>query len=289
MADEFTQTSPDTSPDSDPVQGIKDAALGQMAKSEDISAYAAERADRDAEASGEDVDTEERAARIREALSKARQDTAEVRQQNGLDAQPPDLDQQLQSAEQEWDEAQQQEATFEQDRELARAEGKFQAFAEDLKQRNPQVWQEITDNLAVLDMMIAPEQGDALRRALLKGDPREGVAIVHRLPQTSVNPDGSIAMTAADKLTHIASLSPQEISEVIDQARLWFQIEDRVSQTYRNAYAAQGRRVSQAPAPFKAPKGGASPPRSLEALAAKGESASDYIKMRQQQMKRARE
>ena len=46
MADELN---PAGAPEANPVQEIKDGALAQMAKSEDISAYAAERQDRDAE------------------------------------------------------------------------------------------------------------------------------------------------------------------------------------------------------------------------------------------------
>ena len=120
-----------------------------MAKDETSPAYKAEREARDKEAKGEEVNGEDRAARIREALAKARQETAEARQQSGLDQ--PDLDQQYATAEQEWAEAQQQEATFEQERELAKAEGRFTAVAEELKAVNPAVHSEIESALGYLD------------------------------------------------------------------------------------------------------------------------------------------
>ena len=133
--------------------------------------------------------------------------------------------------------------------------------------------------------MATPEQGDALKRALTAGDPREGMAIVHRLSQTAYNPDGSVAMTPYDKIAHIASLPPQEITRIVSQARDWMQIEHQVAQKYAAAYRAQGKRHTSAPPPFRAPKGGASPPKNLNALASKSENPSDYIKLRRQQIK----
>jgi hypothetical protein len=118
----------------DPVQQAKDNALGQMARSEDASAYIAERQDRDREDRGEEIDEGDRASRIRKALEQARADTTQAR--NGLDQQP-DLDTQFQDAQAQWDEAQAQEVQFEQEREAARNEGRFQAVAENLKQVNP--------------------------------------------------------------------------------------------------------------------------------------------------------
>ena len=253
MSDEALDTGTASATDAapDPVQQVKDDALASMAKDENPADYIAERAARDKEAAGEQVNGEDRAARIREALAKAREETQQARQQNGLDQ--PDLDQQYQSAEEQWAEAQQQEATFEDERELARQEGKFQAVAEQLKQTNPQTWQEITDNLGAFDQMVTPEQGDAFKRALTAGDPREGMAIVHRLSQASYNPDGSVAMTPYDKIAHIASLPPQEITRIVNQARDWMQIEHQIANRYAAAYAAQGKRHTSAPPLFNLP------------------------------------
>ena len=57
----MTQSSPGAPEAPNPVEQIKDAALGQMAKSEDASDYVAERQARDAEAKGEEVNGEDRA------------------------------------------------------------------------------------------------------------------------------------------------------------------------------------------------------------------------------------
>ena len=133
--------------------------------------------------------------------------------------------------------------------------------------------------------MVTPEQGEAFKRALIAGSPQEGMAIVHRLSQASYNPDGSVAMSPYDKIAHIASLPPQEITRIVNQARDWMQIEHQITKKYQAAYAAQGKRHTSAPPPFRAPKGGASPPKSLNALASKSENPADYIKLRRQQMK----
>jgi hypothetical protein len=96
-------------------------------------------------------------------------------------------------------------------------------------------------------------------------------------------------MSAQDKIAHIVSLPPQEITRIVNQARDWLQIEHNVSQRYAAAYAAQGRRHTKAPEPFTRPRGGANPPVNLERLAAKGEDAKDYVRARQQQMRKPRD
>ena len=211
----------------DPTQGIKDAALGQMARDENPENYIKEREARDAESRGEEADEDARSERIRQALEKAREDTEAAR--NGIGEPKPDLDSELQAAEAQWQEEIQQEQTFEQERDVARNEGRFQAIAEQLKQSNPQTWQQITDNLQVFDTMATPEQGEAFKRALIAGSPQEGLAIVHRLSQPTFGPDGSLQMSAQDKIAHIVSLPPQEITRVVNQARDWLQIEHNVS------------------------------------------------------------
>ena len=150
----------------DPVTQVQDAALSEMAKSENIENYAKERADRDAEANGEEIDDEARADRIRKALSEAREQTKQARSENGLDQ--PDLDQQYQSAEAEWNQAEQSEQAYESEREQARAEGRFTATAEILKASNPQAHADITNSLGALDVMMQPEQLDVLRREMVK-------------------------------------------------------------------------------------------------------------------------
>ena len=92
-------------------------------------------------------------------------------------------------------------------------------------------------------------------------------------------------MSAQDKLAHIASLPPQEITRIVNQARDWLQIEHNISQKYAAAWAAQGKRHTSAPPPFTRPRGGANPPQNLSALASKGSDISDYAKVRRQQMK----
>ena len=248
----------------DPVQTVKDDALNQMARDEDISAYKAEREARDKEAKGEEVDGEDRAARIREALAKARQETAEARQQNGIGEQV-DLDQQYQSAEQEWQQAQAAEVEQESALEQAKAEGRFTAVAEQLKAVNPTAHHEITNSLGALDVMMQPEQLDVLRREMTKGDPRESLAVLHRLTLPNVQDDGS-TITPEQKLSYLASLPPAALETTLSQARTYLQLEADLSKRLSRQYAGQPRKVTGAPPPFRG-QGGASPPRSLEKLA----------------------
>ena len=284
MADDNLDTGSGSTPD--PVAQVQDTALVEMAKAEDISDYAAERADRDKEAKGEEVNGEDRSARIREALAKARQDTAEARQQNGLDQ--PDLDHEYQTAEQEWQQAEQSEQTFEQERELARAEGKFMATAEELKAVNPTAHQEITGALGALDAMMMPEQLDVLRREITKGNPRESMVVLHRLTQPNVMEDGS-TISPEQKLSYLASLPPAQLASILEQSRVYVQLETDISKKLSRQYAGQPRRHTRAPEPFKRPSGGANPPKNLEALASRGSDISDYVKVRHQQMRKPRD
>ena len=251
-----------------------------MAKSEDVSAYAAEREARDAEAKGEEVNGEERVSRIREALDQARADTQHARAQNGLE-QPLDLDQQFQTAEQEWNQAEVAEQEYEAERQVARNEGRFMAVAEQLKQANPQAHATMTSHLAALDEVITPEQGEAFKRALTAGDPREGLAIVHRLTTPSAE------MSPQEKLQYFAQLSPDQLAQTVHQARDYLRMERNISQQYEAQYQERARKVTRAPAPFRPVRGGASPPVNLDRLAAKDNPA-DYIKARQAQLKKDR-
>jgi hypothetical protein len=67
-----------------------DAVLDQLARSENIEAYARERADQDQETETEPVQDADRAARLREAMAEARRDSAEARERDGLDSQIED-------------------------------------------------------------------------------------------------------------------------------------------------------------------------------------------------------
>ena len=217
MADETVDAGTfDSAPD--PVAQVKDQALAEMAKDENPDAYIKERAARDAEAKGEEVNGEDRSPRIRDALAKARQDTQQARAENGLDQ--PDLDAQYQSSEAEWAEAQQQETTFEQEREQAKAEGRFTATAEMLKTANPQAHEQITNSLGALDVMMQPEQLDVLRREMVKGDPRESMTVLHRLTQPNFQEDGSV-LTPEQKLSILASMPPAQLASTLDQARTY--------------------------------------------------------------------
>jgi hypothetical protein len=98
----------------DPGADIKSAALAEMAKSESIESYAAERADQDAEAAGKQPTTppEERVNRYQAALEQARQETDQARRENGLDGEPNGFDAQVDQAIQAQVQEQELEAEF---------------------------------------------------------------------------------------------------------------------------------------------------------------------------------
>jgi hypothetical protein len=266
----------------DPVTAVNDVALGQMAKDEDASDFIAERKARDAEERGEQVNGDERSARIRQALAQAQQDTAEAREAAGLNGeQPPDLDGQYWDAEAQWQEEQAAEQEAEQQRQADKDEAKFSARAEILKETNPQTWQQITDAMAMLDAVgLTPEQEAAVKRGLTMGGGWHGLEVAYHFAMPAQNPDGSI-VGPAEKAQLIASLSPQEIVQVFRDARIHINAQQQALRQFH----AQARRYTKAPPLMRHPTGGAAPPKDIRQLATK-ENVGDYIKARQAQEKR---
>ena len=131
---------------------------------------------------------------------------------------------------------------------------------------------------------MQPEQLDVLRREMTKGDPREALAVLHRLTIPNVQDNGSV-LTPEQKLSMLASMPPAQLASTLDQARTYLQLESDISRKLSRQYAGQPRRVSNAPPPFKSPRGGAKPPQNLSALASKGSDITDYVRHRHQQMK----
>jgi hypothetical protein len=281
MADDFPNIVPSSAPDTpDPEATAKEQALFTLAKSEDISDYAAEKEDQAKEAKGEEFEpTEDRLDRIKKAMEKAREDTQQARQTG-----PSELDQQLTEAEQAWQEQQAQEQWLEQQRTTTLDEARFTARAELLKEVNPTAWQQITDTMKLVDETLAdPNQIDAFKRGLTKNRGPEALEAAWRLSQPTRNADGSV-ITPEMKIQYLASLSPQQLEQVLDHAQTYVQIERNIRQQYTN----QPRRQTAAPPIIRTPSGGANPPRDMHTLAQK-DNATDYIKMRMAQEKRARE
>ena len=117
--------------------------------------------------------------------------------------------------------------------------GEIHGIAEQLKQVNPQAWQQINDHMTAIDTMLVPEQTDALKRALTKGDPRESLAVLHRLttPSADMSPD--------QKLVYLAGLSPDQLAQTIHEARNYLQMEQSISQQYEARYQERARKSNQ--------------------------------------------
>jgi hypothetical protein len=279
MADDFPNIVPSSAPDSsdDPVATAKTEALFTLAKNEDITDYASEKEDQAKEAKGEEFEpTEERLDRIKRAMEQAREDTQQARQ-----SEPSELDQQLSEAEQAWQEQQAQEQWLEQQRAITLDEARFTARAELLKEQNPQTWAQITDTID--ETLADPHQVEAFKRGLTKNSGPEGLEAAWRLSQTTTLEDGSV-ITPQMKAQYLASLSPPQIESILDQSRTYVQIEEQI----RRQLASQPRRMTNAPPPIRSPRGSASAPKDMHALARR-DNASDYIKARMAQEKRARE
>jgi hypothetical protein len=135
------------------------------------------------------------------------------------------------------------------------------AVAEHLKQVNPPVWNQITDTMRVVDISLNEDQAEAFKRGITRGNASEGMAIAHRLSQTSYNDDGSVNMTPEDKVAYLASLPPDQLENTLNQARQFLEMEHAISRRYAEQYAQMPKRRTAAPAPFRAPRGGASPPK----------------------------
>jgi hypothetical protein len=278
MEDDFSPQA--EAPEADPVAEAKNAALGQMAKSEDISDFAAERRAQERDDAGDGTVTEDRAARVRQALEQVQRDTAKARQEAGLDEQPyQDSDGQYWDAEEQWQEQAQAES---EQRAVEEAEVHFTARAELLREQNPAVWQQISNTMAMFDQVgLTEEQLAAVKRGITMSGGKDGLDIGYRLSLPSQLPDGSVNYPE-DKIRHIASLPPEQILQTFRDARIYLQAENETARHF----AAQGRRVSKAPPPINTPRGSSSAPRDLASLASR-ERVDDYVKFRRQQEKKA--
>jgi hypothetical protein len=142
--------------------------------------------------------------------------------------------------------------------------------------------------VAVPDPLGDPEalrRAGLFRRGLTKGNASEGMAVAHRLSQPSYDEQGNLVMSAEQKMEYLASLSPAQLEATLDEAHRWMSMEYDIGRRLAAQYANAPRRHTRAPTPFKAPRGGAAPPKNIEALANKTD-ISDYVKHRQQQLKR---
>ena len=84
-------------------------------------------------------------------------------------------------------------------------------------------------------------------------------------------------------------MPPAQLASILDQARTYLQLESDHLQETLSPICGQPRKVSQRTAAIHVAKGGAIPPQNLASLASKGANPPDYIRARQQQMKRGRD
>jgi hypothetical protein len=278
MSDDLERGLPD-----DPSVRAQTAALNTLAKSsESPEAYIAERQDMQSADEGEQPDPNARAERIYQALEQTRQADTEARQDAGLDPIEQLNDEYFRQYE-TISEAQ-RELEQEQQREADKAEARFTAHADILRQANPELHQHITSTLGQLDHMgLTDAQSDAIKAGLTGGDPQEGLAIAARLATPSYDNAGNLLRTPSQKMQDLAAMSPAELANTFQQARQYLQMERDIGARF----AAQYRQQSAAPPPFRAPRGGAMPPRNLDALASK-ENVGDYVRYRKQMMSRER-
>jgi hypothetical protein len=255
-----------------------DAALSSLAKSEDVTSYVETR--REDEGLEPEAAPEDRQSRIDEALARARQDTARAREQSdGLDGELQRTEAEYQQ--QQWQEAQAQQQ-WQQQLDYARQAGHTRARAEQLRQSNPSLHEQITSNLMLLESVLDPAQQQALHASLAyHPDATWNMAV--KLTD-GIEYEGCGA-TLSDKVDVFRRASPEAIWQAARQGAQQLQAEAYVQARILQDRLTNGRRISNAPLPMSTPRGGAGPPRDLHRLAEK-ENASDYIRARMAQEKR---
>jgi hypothetical protein len=256
MSDENIDTGTETT--SDPGADIKAAALAQLGKAEDITAYVAEYKDQEAEAAGEKPATppEERMDRYRAALEEARQETDRARKEAGLNGdQPVGFDRQMDVAYEAYTAEQEREA------ELARAEkngadlATYKMRAAQALNEHPDYWQAVQSTFSV----IPPTQ--EIAQQLLEAE--EGPEIIWRMTQN------------VDALQQLNEMPPKEAEKFLHTLNGHIMAEKAMARRF--AANPQPRRMTNAPPPFRVPGGGANPPTDLHQLAKK-EDATDFVR-----------
>jgi hypothetical protein len=263
MSDENISGGTEATPS--PATDIQKAALDQMSKAEDISAYAAERADQEREAAGEQPTTppEERMDRYRAALEEARRETGEVRQQAGLNGDQPGFDQQFDAAPADYEAEQGRQA------ELAEAEKRgadlatYKMRAAQALNEHPDYWEAVQSVFSVIPPTLE------IAQQLLEAE--EGPEIIWRMTNN------------VDALQQLNAMPPREAEKFLHTLNGHIMAEKAMARRF--AANPQPRRISNAPPPLRSPSGGANPPSDAFQLAKRGEDVTDYVRWRQQQEK----
>ena len=246
--------SADTSGSTAPIEQLKDRAFHEMAKADDVSDYAAERRDREAEARGSDeAETphrkQERLERFRRALDRARQEgEPSAAEANASDYAP--------------------EQTGDRDAEIrqARADAQFELRAHQFMQEAP----DFEDMVRGAFSVFPPSQH--LKAAIL---------------QSPIGPELAYEIAKEPEAISVLNNMPQA-----EAARLIGVIEGRLvhlRDERKRAEAAQAnRRHSNAPPPMRIPSGSMSKPSSSLHDLAKKDDVSEYVAIRNRQRREAR-
>ena len=91
-----------------------------------------------------------------------------------------------------------------------------------------------------------------------------------------------------EAIKYLANLPPQQRAREVAKLEGFVHAKQMMAAEGGAPQAPQPRRVSQAPAPIRPPRGGANVPKDLHSLATK-DNAADYIKARQEQERRYRD
>jgi hypothetical protein len=261
MADEDTGAeAPEAAPD--PGAQIKATALGEMAKSESIEAYAAERADQDAEAAGKQPSTppEERVNRYQAALEQARQATDQARQETGLNGEQNGFDAQVEQA--------------------ALAQEQDRAYEEEITRREKQAADvALYTHKANQELDQHPDFWDRVKATFTAIPPTTEIA--QQLLECENGPEIVWRMTQhPDAISELNAMSPKQAERIIAKLDGAIMAERHAARQF--ASGASVRRTTSAPPPIRPPRGGgAQPPQDLHQLASRGENVGDYIKARQ--------
>lgn len=259
-----TPEAPPPAPDtSEIVAERRHAALSQLAKDENVEAYAAEREDQAATFDrGEDLPQERQNQwyrRAHKALTDAALEAQGI-QPNGQGGEEP---QQPPPGYVPGDEALREA-------ERARKEGAAALRVQQYFGGNQERKQQIIDWHQAMD----PESKVA--EWVIENESAVAPQIMEKLAD---NPEA---------VQQIAEMTPRQRDRWLGALEGNITAEQNFARKMQQEMTQwdQQRRVTKAPPIIQAPRGGASPPSDIHQLASKGEDASDYVKMRQQQEKR---
>jgi hypothetical protein len=153
-----------------------------------------------------------------------------------------------------------------------------------LQQSDPAAYERIRGNLMQLEQFMSPEMRRALEISFVHYP--EAVWLLGERLQDGLEVAGCRGPTFLEKLQDIQGTTPEQFVQAAAQTHQEILREKYVQGRILADRMQHGRRITQAPPVFRAPRGGAGQPKDMASLA-KREDASAYIRARMAQEEKA--